>query len=576
MLKSLLIRNYALIEELSVPFSNGLVIITGETGAGKSIIVDALSLVLGERASTEAVRTGADKAVVEAVFDCTGNAKVNALLRAQDLDTADELIVRREVSAKGQSRCFLNDTPVNLALMKQAGELLVDLHGQHEHQSLLHVETHCGLLDDFGGLDGMVQEYRTRLQRLRAASEEFVALRAKEQHLRERREFSLFQAQEIDAVAPVAGEEEQLETDLRIFENSERLYAATAELHAILYEGERSAHDLLVIARNQLHTLAAIDPQFADAAHECSSAEAIVNELAKFVQGYNARVEFAPDRLEEVRERLGRIAFLKKKYGGSVESIIAHRETIRSELDLADNFDGVIGKLGEEVEADRKACGEQAERLSVKRHEVAKKIDKAIVQELVKLGIPNARFNTRITQEPAAVQRGGSNGLLPHDAVMRGKSIVRLNPRGYDAVEFYLTTNAGEEEKPLIKVASGGEISRIMLALKSILAKSDRLPVLVFDEIDVGISGRIAQAVGASMKSLAGFHQVIAITHLPQIAGFADTHFVVTKQEQRGRATTKLRRLTLDEQVEEVARLMSGAEVTDAGLAGARELMGLR
>lgn len=575
MLKSLLIKNYALIEELSVPFSSGLVIITGETGAGKSIIIDALSLVLGERASVEAIRTGAEKAVVEAVFDCTGNARVTDLLRANDLDTADEVIARREVSAKGQSRCFLNDSPVTLALLKEAGELLVDLHGQHEHQSLLRVETHCGLLDDFGGLDGMVQEYRTRLQRLRAAAQEFAALRAKEQQLRERRDFSLFQAQEIDAVAPQAGEEERLETDLRILENSERLYSATTELYGLLYEGERSAHDLLVMARNQLHALAAIDPQFADAARECSSAEAIVNELAKFVQGYNARVEFSPDRLEELRERLGRIAFLKKKYGGTVESILHHRETIGRELELADNFDGVIDNLHAQVEAGRKACAEQAERLSVKRHEVARKIDKAIVQELVKLGIPNARFSTRIGQETIP-SRGKDDGLLPADAVLRGKTAVRLNARGYDDVEFYITTNAGEEEKPLTKVASGGEISRIMLALKSILAKSDRLPVLIFDEIDVGISGRIAQAVGASMKSLAGFHQVIAITHLPQIAGFADTHYVVTKEELRGRATTRLRRLTLDEQVQEVARLMSGAEVTDAGIAGARELMGLR
>ena len=575
MLKSLLIKNYALIEELSVPFSSGLVIITGETGAGKSIIIDALSLVLGERASVEAVRTGAEKAVVEAVFDCTGNAKVNDLLRANTLDTADELIARREVSAKGQSRCFLNDSPVTLALLKQAGELLVDLHGQHEHQSLLRVETHCGMLDDFGGLDGMVQEYRTRLQRLKAAAQEYAGLRAKEQQLRERRDFSLFQAQEIDAVAPQAGEEERLETDLRILENSERLYSATSELYGMLYEGERSAHDLLVIARNQLHALAAIDPQFAEASRECSSAEAIVNELAKFVQSYNAHVEFSPDRLEELRERLGRIAFLKKKYGGTVESILAHRETIGRELELADNFDGVIGKLHAEVEAHRAACAEQAERLSVKRHEVARKIDKAIVQELAKLGIPNARFSTRIGQETIPVRSKG-DGALPPDAVLRGKTAVRLNTRGYDDVEFYITTNAGEEEKPLSKVASGGEISRIMLALKSILAKSDRLPVLIFDEIDVGISGRIAQTVGASMKNLASFHQVIAITHLPQIAGFADTHCVVTKHEHRGRATTTLRRLTLDEQVQEVARLMSGAEVTDAGLAGARELMGLR
>ncbi len=575
MLKSLLIKNYALIEELSVPLTSGLVIITGETGAGKSIIIDALGLVLGERASTEAVRTGADKTVVEAVFDCTGNPKVTALLHANDLDTADELIVRREVSVKGQSRCFLNDSPVTLSLLKQVGELLVDLHGQHEHQSLLRVDTHGAMVDDFGGLEGMVQEYRAMFQRLKAAITELETLRAKEHQLRERREFSLFQAQEIDAVAPLPGEEDRLETDLRILENSERLYAATGELYTQLYESERSAHDVLVIARNQLHALAAIDPQFADAARECSSAEAIVNELAKFIQAYNARVEFAPERLEALRERLGRVSFLKKKYGGSVESILSHREALREELELSENFEEVISTLRAEVDSQRQLCGMQAERISVKRHEVAKKIDKAIVQELARLGIVNARFSTRITQDGVST-KGNTAGQLPPDGVVRGKTVVRLNTRGYDHVEFYVATNPGEEEKPLTKVASGGEVSRIMLALKSILAKSDRLPVLIFDEIDVGVSGRIAQAVGASMKTLAGFHQVIAITHLPQIAGFADAHFVVTKEELHGRALTSLRRLTLEEQVEEVARLMSGAQVTDAGLTGARELMGLR
>jgi DNA repair protein RecN (Recombination protein N) len=575
MLKSLQIRNYALIEELSVPFSSGLVIITGETGAGKSIIVDALGLVLGERASTEAVRSGTEKAIVEGLFDVTGNARVNELLQANELDTADELIVRREVSIKGQSRCFINDSPVTLALLKQVGELLVDLHGQHEHQSLLRVDTHCGMVDDFGGLDGMVRDYRDAFQGLKALASEVQELRDREQQLREKRDFCLFQAEEIDAVAPQAGEEERLETDLRILENSERLHTATTDLHTALYESDRSAHDLLVIARNQLHTLAAIDPQFAEAAKECASAAAIVNELAKFIQGYNARVEFAPDRLEELRERLGRIAFLKKKYGGSIESILAHREAIRRDLELADNFDGVLQKMQKDLDVARTECAARAERLSVKRHEVGKKIDKAIVQELAKLGIANARFTTHIDQ--TALENGrAARTALPDDAVLRGKTPVRLNARGYDDVEFYISTNAGEEEKPLTKVASGGEISRIMLALKSILARTDRLPVLIFDEIDVGVSGRIAQAVGASMKSLAAFHQVIAITHLPQIAGFADTHFVVTKTEQSGRASTSLRRLTLDEQVREVARLMSGAEVTEAGLVSARELMGLR
>ncbi len=575
MLKSLQIRNYALIEELSVPFSSGLVIITGETGAGKSIIVDALGLVLGERASSEAVRTGCDKAIVEGIFDVTGNARVTELLQANELDTSEEMIVRREVSARGQSRCFINDSPVTLALLKQAGEMLVDLHGQHEHQSLLRVDTHCGMVDDFGGLDGMVREYRESFHMLKAVAAEVQELRDREQQLREKRDFCLFQAQEIDAVSPQAGEEERLETDLRILENSEKLHTATSELHTALYEGDRSAHDLLVIARNQLHTLSAIDPQFADAARECASAAAIVNELAKFIQGYNARVEFAPDRLEELRDRLGRIAFLKKKYGGSIEAVIAHREAIGRDLELADNFDGVLQKMQKDLDAARAECALRAERLSVKRHEVGKKIDKAIVQELAKLGIAHARFTTHVDQ--AAIENGrGARAVLPDDAVLRGKTPVRLNARGYDDVEFYISTNAGEDEKPLTKVASGGEISRIMLALKSILARTDRLPVLIFDEIDVGVSGRIAQAVGASMKSLAGFHQVIAITHLPQIAGFADTHCVVTKKEQNGRASTSLRRLTLDEQVREVARLMSGAEVTEAGLAGARELMGLR
>jgi DNA repair protein RecN (Recombination protein N) len=573
MLRTLLIKNYALIQELSVEFSSGLIIITGETGAGKSIIIDALGLVLGDRANADVVRRGSEKAIVEAVFDIGGNSKVRDLLTANEVDVTDELIVRREVSAKGQSRCFLNDTPVTLAIQKQAGELLVDLHGQHEHQSLLRVETHIGMLDDFGGLGGMVDEFKGVHGRLRTVAHELAELRRRERDLREKREFLQFQAQEIDAVGPLPGEEEELETELRILENSEKLFSATADLYAQLYEGERAVRDLLVIARNQLHALSEIDPRFADAARECASAEAIVSEIAKFVQGYNAKVEFTPDKLEQLRERLGKLAFLKKKYGGALEQVIAHREEIGKELALAENFTEVIGRLQSQVDVAREECAAIADRLSSKRHDVAKKIDKAIVQELGKLGIQQSRFSTRIQQEQLSTS--GNDGSLPPDAVRRGKHTVALNARGFDTVEFYISTNVGEDEKPLTRVASGGEVSRIMLALKSILAKTDRLPVLIFDEIDVGVSGRIAQAVGASLKNLAGFHQVIAITHLPQIAGFADIHFAVTKVEKEGRAVTSLRRLTLDEQVREVARLMSGAEVTEAGLAGARELMGL-
>ncbi len=568
MLKSLSIRNYALISEISLELSPGLVIITGETGAGKSIIIDALGLILGARASAEEVRSGADKAIVEAVFDISGNKRVQALCRENDVDAPDELVIRREISAKGQSRCFVSDSPVPLALQKQFGELLVDLHGQHEHQSLLRTEMHGGMLDDFGGLEGMVQEFHRSYQAYRVKTRELDELRQRERQLREKKEVLDFQIREIDAVAPRSGEEEDLERELKILENAERLFGSTGTIYEILYEGDKSIRDQLVLVRNQLLHLAEIDDRFKEAAGECESAEAVVNELARFIQGYNAKVEFTPDRLEELRERLGHIALLKKKYGGTLAAVIDHRDAIGKEVALAENFEGVISGLQSEADALQKECATLAQRLSTKRHDVSRRIEKGIVEELKHLGIQNGQFQVRIAQEE--LEKDGQADAC----VTIGRKRVKLNPRGYDTVEFLVSTNLGEEPKPLVKVASGGEVSRIMLALKSILAKSDRLPLMVFDEIDVGVSGRIAQAVGLSLKALSAFHQVIAITHLPQIAGLADVHFVVTKSEVKGRTTTSIRRLSLDEQVEEVARLMSGSEVTEAGLASARELMG--
>ncbi len=569
MLKTLSIKNYALIETLDVEFSSGLAIITGETGAGKSIIIDALSLILGARASSEEVRTGAEKAIVEAVLNVAGNMKLAALFEASNITVSDELILRREISAKGQSRSFVNDSPTTSAFQKQVGELLVDLHGQHEHQSLLRVETHIEMLDEFGGLSGMVGEFQSAYTTLRDRSAQLNELRRKEEQLREKRDYFQFQMEEIDAVSPSNGEEEELEAELKILENAEKLFGATGKLYEMLYEGEQSIHDLLVVVRNQLEELGGIDKEFEESSKECQSAVAVVGELAKFIQGYNSRVGFNPEKLEQTRERLGRFAFLRKKYGGSLESVIAHREKIGGEVALAENFETVIGKLSKEVEAARTTCAAIALRLTAKRKETARKIDKAILGELAKLGIQNGKFTTRIMQVEAAADETSAGYML-----VEGKK-VGLNDRGCDAVEFLISTNLGEEVKPLVKVASGGEVSRIMLALKGILAKSDRLPVLIFDEIDVGVSGRIAQAVGLSLKNLSQFHQVIAITHLPQIAGLADGHYVVYKTESGKRTSTSIRKLTLDERVREVAKLMSGAEVTEAGMVGAKELMSI-
>lgn len=567
MIKSLFIKNYALIEELSVEFSNGLVIITGETGAGKSIIIDALGLIIGGRASAEVIRAGSDKAVVEGVFAVAGNKKVRALLKENELDVTDDMIIRRELSAKGQSRCFVNDTPITIGLQKQIGELLVDLHGQHEHQSLLRHEMHIEMLDEFGGLTGLVEEYQSAYSRLVDAAHELEEMRTQEERLREKLEFYQFQMQEIDAIAPQAGEEEQLGAELKILENAEVLYTATGKIYEMLYEGEQSIHDMLVLVRNQIHDLSEIDRQFEPGAKESDSVVTIISELAKFTQSYNAKIEFNPERLEAIRQRLGKLALLKRKYGGSVESMLAHREKIGQEASLAEDFDEVVSKLAAKVESARAECSTLAQKLTSKRNETAKKIDKGIVTELLRLGIQNAAFVTRITQVEL------ENGSASAQFIKAGRKSIALNSRGCDDVEFLISTNLGEEVKPLVKVASGGEVSRIMLALKSILAKSDRLPVLIFDEIDVGVSGRVAQAVGVSLKTLSSFHQVIAITHLPQIAGLADTHFAVSKSEDRKRTRTTMQKLSLDERVQEVAKLMSGAEVTEAGIRGAKELM---
>jgi len=583
MLKSLLIRNYALIEFVEIEFESGLNILTGETGAGKSIIIDAMSLILGDRASADVVRKGSEKTTVEGVFGIAGNHKVKALLQQHEIEGEEDLILRREVSLKGQSRCFVNDSPVSLAILKKLGDYLVDLHGQHEHQSLLRAETHIGLLDEFGNLEGLTAEYRISYDRLTSLFAEIRSLSRKEKELREKHDLYEFQIKEIDAVHSRVGEEGDLENELRILENSEKLFDATSQIYQVLYEGDpgrqgrengggESVYDLLVKARNQLEDLAEIDNAFEDSKNECASAAAIIGELTKFIQTYNSKIEFNPDRLEQIRERLGHITLLKKKYGGSLDAVIRHRENIGKEFAMAENFENEVKKLKEHINSERKLCSAAAQRLSTKRRELVGKISTSVCTELAKLGIANAQFDVKIENHVV----GTVNGETASAYVRLGRDSYEATPSGIDIVEFHLSTNIGEDLKPLAKVASGGEISRIMLALKTILAKADRLPLLVFDEIDVGISGRIAQVVGKSLKGLSQFHQVIAITHLPQIAGFADYHFSVEKSETKNRTSSTIRKLTEEERIREVARLLSGEEVTEVSMNGARELIGMK
>lgn len=569
MLKHLHIQNYALIEKLEIDFTHGMNIITGETGAGKSIIIDALSLILGERADTDAIRRDADKAIVEGTFDVSQNKNIKPLLKENEIDFSDDVILRREVSIKGTSRCFINDSPVTLSIMKNIGDLLVDLHGQHEHQSLLRTETHIDLLDDFAGLTTLAEEFQTAHNQLTTEVSKLIELQNRKNIINEKKDLFEFQLKEIDAVNPTLNEEAHLESELKILENSEKLNELTTQLYQILYDGDNSVIDKLNQTHKHIEQLLIIDETFEVLKKEAESAEAIVKELTASVRDYVSRIEINPDKLEHHRNRLGQIALLKKKYGGSIETLIEFKQKLETELRLAENFDAEINKVKEVIESKRKIASELAKKLTAKRSEAAKKVNTEIVKVLAELGINNSKFETRIDNRVA--KPGNSENKL----VKIGKDFYETTPKGIDFVEFFISTNIGEDVKPLVKVASGGEISRIMLSLKTILAKSEKLPLLIFDEIDIGISGRIAQAVGLSLKNLSKFHQIIAITHLPQIAGLADTHYVVEKVEDGKRSVTNLRKLSLEERIYQVAKLMSGTDVTESTLKSAKELMNI-
>ncbi len=565
MIKSLLIQDYALIEKIEVEFKSGLNIITGETGAGKSILIDAMGLLLGERASSDVIRKGAEKSVVEGIFEVDKNKRVKTFLTENELDDLPELIIRREISSKGSNRCFVNDSPVSLNVIKELGDLLVDLHGQHEHQSLLRKETHINFLDGFGNNDELLRTYKWLYTSLNKLLTELKEVKEKDSAYREKRDVLDFQIKEIDAVSPKLGEEEKLQSELKILENSEKLLALTNRIYDGLYESENSVQDSLSKIKNDLEELARIDPSFSESNSECESALTLVNDISDNIRKYKAKIDIEPEKVEAIRERLGAINLLKKKYGGSIESLLELRKRVGEEFQAAEGYSQQIIDLEKKIKAVRENASQSAEKLSKERTKISKNVKKEIELILTELGIPNAKFEVRISQKEL--------NLNNEDGLRFNNKNLAYDSNGCDEVEFYISTNIGEDVKPLAKVASGGEVSRIMLALKSVLAKSDKLPLLIFDEIDSGISGNVAQKVGQALKSLATFHQIIAITHLPQIAAFSDHHYAVEKKETDGRVVSSIRKLTDHQKIIEVAKLLSGEKVTDASIKSAKELI---
>ena len=565
MLKSLYIKDYALIDLIEINFSKGLNIITGETGAGKSILIDAMSLLLGERASSEVVRKGAEKSIVEGIFEVGKNNNIEKLCKENDIDFSDELIVRREISLKGTNRCFLNDSPVSLSLIKEIGDLLVDLHGQHEHQSLLRVETHIDFLDQVADVEKLLAQYHDEYRKINLLHSELKSLKENESFLKEKKELYAFQINEIDNVNPQLDEDEKLEDELNILENSERLLIIANEIYDSIYESENSVIDATGLIKNKLLEIIQIDKSLESTFTNLESAIVFLNEVASSIRSYKDKINLDPERLEEIRERIGSLTLLKKKYGGSLKAVIEHRDKIGKEFELAENYSERISQIELLIDKSRIKLGEIAKQLSLQRNVAAKKIKKEIESTLKLLGIPDSRFEVKIKNQ---IEENSSS----HFILIDGKK-YQYNEKGFDFVEFFISTNIGEDIKPLVKVASGGEISRIMLALKSVLAKSDKLPILIFDEIDTGVSGRVAQKVGQVLHELASNHQIIAITHLPQIAGLADTHFAVEKNKINERVVSKIKLLNEDERVKEIAKLISGEVITETAIQSAKELM---
>jgi DNA repair protein RecN (Recombination protein N) len=562
MLNTLYVRDFALIDELSVSFAPGLSIITGETGAGKSILMGALNMVLGERSSAELVRSGTTKAVIEATFTSDHYEVVAAMLDSAGVEETPELILRRDISSNGQSRCFINDTPCTVALLKQVGQQLVDLHGQHDHQLLLHAETHTTLLDGFGMLHDETAQYRDILQDYRKLRRQLVTLLEQASALKEKRDFIEYQYRELESTSITAGEERANDEEINLLENAETLFSLGTELSQTLYDSEHSAYTALSSSIHLLEKLASIDRRFEPHLDELRGATTSVEEINRMLGRYTDGIEFNRERLEELRERQMLLQRLAKKHGRSIDELVALRDQLGLELALEESLAGDASALETEIETARTALTASAVKLSEKRREAALRLEKEISSELAQLGIPHSTFEVSFTRDRS-----------PDGDIELDRQRYRAYDNGFDRIEFLISTNIGETPKPLAKVASGGEISRIMLAMKSALARSAELPILVFDEIDTGISGNIAQAVGFSLKQLSRLHQIIAITHLPQIAAMGDLHLSVMKRVEGARTITGVTPLDREERVQEVARLISGKTISTSSLQLAGELI---
>jgi DNA repair protein RecN (Recombination protein N) len=561
-LKELRIINFAIIDELHVHFSQGLHVFTGETGAGKSIIIEALSLALGGRASAEMIRSGEDTATIEAAFDVAGHPAVIDLARAHGIDiSGEELVIKRAISPT-RSRVYVNGTLSTVSVLELLGAKLVEIHGQFEQQTLLHPEHQLDIFDSYAG----VLELRRALERnyyyLQGLRKRLAELTMQADERARRQQLLQFQLQEIDQAALRPGEEEEIKGERQVLMHTEKLLQITQGSSELLYAGEDTVVERLGRVLVALDEVSIIDPVLKPVTDDLRAALYQMEEAGRMLGDYASRVEFDPVRLAEIEERLAELSALKRKYGATVDDILAQRESLDKELESLQHQAENIDALHAEIGLTERQVREQAVDLSQRRVAVGTALAEAVEHELQALSMSAAHFviSFHRTPDPA--------GFITVDGAP-----VQLTPVGIESVEFLFTSNPGEEPRPLAKIASGGEVSRVMLALKSILAAVERVPTLVFDEVDTGIGGGVAEVVGRKLKALTKACQVFCITHLPQVASRGDIHFLIEKQVVLGRTVTAVRPLTQRERVDEIARMSGGLVITETTRKLATELL---
>lgn len=549
MLLNLTITNFAIIDRLEVQFDEGFNVLTGETGAGKSIILDAFGLLLGDRARPDLVRAGAVEATVEALFDLSGQDDIRKAFVDSGFFVEDELVLRRVVQSGGRSRAYINGSLATLSQLQPLSEQLVTVSGQHEHQSLLQRNVHQTILDRYGFLDEQVQAYREAYRAMQTVGQQLEHLQEAEYDRQKRLDFLRHQAEEIDAAELSAEEEEELLAERLLLQNAERLKGITSSGYEAIYDGDGSVCEVLGSLVTSLQSVATIDKELGEVAEIVQRSLFELEDVSTQLRSYLGRISFEPNRLEVIEERLSVLARLKRKYALSVDDILSLKCHFDREIEELENAGETRETLAEELVELTASTRLEGEVLSVARRQAAKRLNTTLLDELNDLAMPGASFDVTFS----------SLAVPGHD--------------GLERIEFLVSLNPGEPLLPLARVASGGELSRLMLALKRLAPGADNVPTVIFDEVDAGIGGAAATAVGRKLRAVSHASQILCVTHLPQVAAFADHHHRVVKRGIEGRTITVMEHVTGDERVREMARMLGGAQVTEQTLRHAKELI---